>query len=101
MKFKPGDRVYYIYDEYDSSWDNSPIDISYVVSYDAARLRYNGQENMCTLETIIEDSKRDHNCNPVFLIDELDSPIAHIGWMPENALFHYTDAARILYGKKD
>lgn len=97
-KFKPGDRVYYVVDEYDPTWHNGPIDISYVVSYDAARLHYHGDKKP-SLESIIESSREEYKCEPVFIIDELDLPISHIGWMPENALFHYTNAARILYGK--
>lgn len=105
-KFQVNDKVFWL-----GGWDEHEPDvmnISYVISDAAARKYYCGytqndegkRVGRASVETIRQTSFSEYGCEPVFLVDDLDSA-EHAGWMPENSLYLYTDAAKVLYGRKD
>lgn len=102
-KFQVNDKVFWIAD-----WEEHEpdvINISYVISIEDAKKFYCGytQNAECkrvgrpNVETIRESSFVQYGCEPVFLVDELNSEYA--GWMPESLLYLYTPTAKLLFQK--
>lgn len=98
-KFKPGDKVFYIY-----NYDNEEtMQFHIVIDKERAKIFYTGTEerNTCssTPEQINQLSQSQYKCDAVFIVD-LGNSNKSIGWMPENQLFLFTKAAEILYGQE-
>mgnify|MGYP003386421584 CR=1 FL=1 len=94
-KFQVNDKVFYVINDDE---DINGIYISYVVTEDYARKYYNREgRTKPTVESITVKCLDENECYPVFTEDEIGSGI--VGWMPENELLPYTDAAKILFQK--
>lgn len=104
-KFKVGEKVFYFSSIPDD--DEPPISVNVVISQKEAALYYTGyhydnegrRRGTCSIDTIKETSRKQYNCRPVFIRAE-GEPERYCGWMPENQLYPYTKAVKLLYENK-
>jgi hypothetical protein len=93
--FKPGDIVCYMSsDENGDDSITSGLNTETVLSLKEASKEYNKFTRLSIL-TIYRISKKENNCRPIFISDDIS-----VCWMPENKLFHYTKAIKLLYENK-
>ena len=93
QKFKVGTKVVY-----KETFGNKFSEVQYVISYKTMnKLETSGK---WTEKRWHNESMRIYGCKAIFIADQKrPTKWENVGWMPEDSVYEYNTAMKVLYGK--